>query len=240
MSFFKAFLCTLLAALVLFSGTALALQPKTESLTVACVGDSLTYGTGCRNRLAESWPSVLAQTEGPLDLETLNFGVYGQTVSSNPFRAYTRTLSFRQSMGSDADVYLVMLGSNDMLLPNWRQTLPDAYRQLLQGYLDLPQKPEVIVLLPPDLYYKNFLRYTNTEIEEVRRIEAAVAEELGLEIIDLSVVSGDMAEYCIDGGHYNAEGYAIFGEYIYEELCQLLNTGLLARAREALTRLSAA
>ena len=240
MSLFKAFLCTLPAALVLFSGTALALQPQSETLTVACVGDSLTYGTGCGDRLTESWPAVLAQTDGPLDLDTLNFGVYGQTVTHNPFNGYTRTLSFRRSMSAEADVYLVMLGSNDLLLPNWRQTLPQAYRQLLQGYLSLPGAPEVIVLLPPDLYYENFLSYTNVQIEEVRSIEAAVAEELGLHVIDLSAVSGDMAGYCIDGGHYNAEGYAIFAEYIYDELCALLDTGLFARAKSALKQLSAA
>lgn len=228
MTIFKRILCGLAAAL--FLGTAAwALQPDPMTLTVACVGDSLTYGTGADNRFTDSWPSVLAAAEGPLDLNTLNFGNYGRTVTDNRFLSYTNTLSFRQSMGANADVYLVMLGSNDLLLRGWEHTLPQAYRELLQGYMNLPQEPEVIVVLPPDLYYENFLRYTNTKIEDVRQIERSVAEELGLDVIDLSEISGNMADYCIDGGHYNSEGYALFGEYIYEQLCSLLRKSILSR-----------
>lgn len=228
MTVFKRILCGLTAALFLATA-AWALQPEPVSLTVACVGDSLTYGTGAANRFTDSWPSVLAAADGPLDLSTLNFGHYGRTVTDNRFLSYTNTLSYRQSMGAKADVYLIMLGSNDLLLWGWERSLPQAYRELLQSYMNLPQKPEVIVILPPDLYYENFLRYTNTKIEDVRRIERSIAEELGLDVIDLSAVSGDMESYCIDGGHYNSEGYAIFGEYIYEQLCTLLKKGILSR-----------
>lgn len=228
MTVFKRILCGLLAALFL-AGAAWALQPEPLSLKVACVGDSLTYGTGAANRFTDSWPSVLAAAEGPLDLTTLNFGSYGRTVTPNRFLAYTNTRTYRQSLEADADVYLVMLGSNDLLLRGWERSLPQAYRTLLQSYINLPQKPEVIVILPPDLYYKNFLRYTNVKIDDLRQMERRIAEELGLDVIDLSEVSGDMEDYCIDGGHYNSEGYAIFGSYIYEQLCPLVKKGLLSR-----------
>ena len=75
MSFFKAFLCTLLAAL----------QPQSRILTVACVDDSLTCGLDGGGRLTESRPAVPAQTEGPPDLKTLDFSVCSQTVTSKHF-----------------------------------------------------------------------------------------------------------------------------------------------------------
>lgn len=218
-----------LAALVLFSSAALALTSEPETLSVACVGDSLTFGTGARNPFTDNWPAVLERTEGSLALDTMNFGVYGRTVSAHPLSGYTATRSYRQSMGAGADVYLVMLGSNDLLLPHWQKSFPKQYRELLEGYMALPQDPEVIVLLPPDLYYKNHLRFTNTLMEDLRAMEQSIAQELGLAVIDLSEISGDMGSYCVDGGHYSSEGYALFADYIYGRLCTLLDRSLLSR-----------
>lgn len=227
MSFFKRIVLIVLV-LLMFSGMALAFAAEPVTLKVACVGDSLTFGTGTDNPQTESWPSVLAAASGPLELETYNFGVYGRTVTNSPFFGYTNTASYYQSLNADADVYLVMLGSNDLLSFNWRETLPQQYRELLQTYMSLPQQPQVIVLLPPDMYYEDRYSYLNAAVYELRDLEESIARELGLDVIDLSEISGGMAEYCIDGGHYNSEGYDLFGSYIYEKLCLLLKRGRLS------------
>ncbi len=220
MTSYKPYICIFLSLVLLLSGTALAQGDR--SYTVACVGDSLTFGTGCRNPWQESWPALLDKAEGAIDLSVSNYGVYGQTVTNGLINSYSKTPACWASHSAGADVYLVMLGSNDLLLPFWRNTLPSAYRSLLKSYMELPQEPEVIVLLPPDLYFENFLRFTNDQIEELRQTELAIAEELGLFVIDLSLSQGNQAHYCLDGGHFSAEGYALFAEYIYEELCRLL------------------
>lgn len=213
------------AAAMLFSTTAFALQDTAsqKEYTVACIGDSLTFGTGSDEPNTDSWPAVLAQKTGALTLDTINFGVYGSTVEMFTPWSYNDTWCFMNSLSSQADVYLILLGSNDCNSPSPEWTFDSAYRYLLNTYLNLPQDPTVVVVLPPDMYYESFpLSLSNTSVNAIREAECRIAGEYGLPVIDLSVISGDMEQYCVDGGHYNSTGYAMFADYIYDELCRIL------------------
>ena len=207
-----------LAALLILSGVGVAAQG--QEYRVACIGDSLTYGTGADNIETDSWPAVLASLPGFLRLETLNFGVYGSTVSQVEGKTYTDTTAYRDSLSCEADVYLVMLGSNDTLFPFLAGDFVTGYRELLQTYLDTGAR--VVVLLPPNMYYDGFFTFLDEDIYKVRAAERSVAEELGLEVIDLSSLSEELEDCCIDGGHFNSEGYAAFAEYIYRQLSHML------------------
>ncbi len=219
----KILIFTCIAAL-LIPTAAFARQTKEEprSYTVACIGDSLTFGTGSDEPGTQSWPAVLARESGDLALKTYNFGVYGSTVEMFTPWSYNDTACFAESLRCDADVYLIMLGSNDTSSPAPGWTFDDAYRKMLDCYTNLPQDPTVVVLLPPDLYFHNYLSFTNEEIVRIRDSEREIAEQYGLNVIDLSAISGDMEQYCVDGGHYNSTGYAMFADYIYSELCSIL------------------
>ncbi len=224
MAIWKKILLLACAAALTVPTTAFARQVEDDprSYTVACIGDSLTFGTGSDEPGTQSWPSVLAQESGELSLKTYNFGVYGSTVEMfNPW-SYNSTACFAESLRCDADVYLIMLGSNDTSSPAPDWTFEEAYRGMLECYTSLPQSPTVVVLLPPDLYFHNYLSFTNEEIVHIRDTERQIAAEFGLNVIDLSAISGDMEQYCVDGGHYNSTGYAMFADYIYSELCNIL------------------
>lgn len=225
MSKWKRMITFLFAAALLFSTTAFArpIGDEPPHYTVACIGDSLTFGTGSANPYRESWPSVLADKTGALDLDTINYGVYGSTVEMYTPWSYNDTRCFSDSLTSDAEVFLVLLGSNDCNSPSPEWTFDEAYRRLLTTYIELPQSPTVVVILPPDMYYDSFpLSLSNENIDDIRAAERRIASELGLDVIDLSAISGDMEEYCVDGGHYNSTGYAMFADYIYDELCAIL------------------
>ena len=209
----------LLLVLVLLATTALADTPE---YTVACMGDSLTFGLGAFDPATESWPAVLGELDGSVNFTTENYGAPGCTIQHVPELDYTWSDAYWDSLDSDADIFLVMLGSNDLMLWGWQKRLARDYQMLLQSYLDLPQSPRVIVVLPPALHYKNRYRFANREIYLLREMQEQVAEELGLDVISLADVSEDLERYCIDGGHYDSTAYAIFGEYIYDSLCELL------------------
>ncbi len=224
MSKWRRILIIFVSAAMLCATAALA-RPvfEPEQHTVACIGDSLTFGTGSNEPGTESWPAVLARKTGKLDLDTLNFGVYGSTVEMFTPWSYNDTWSFVNSLNSDADVFLILLGSNDCNSPAPDWTFDEAYRYLLTTYMNLPQSPTVVVVLPPDMYFKSFpLSMSNDSIETIRETERRIAAEYGLDVIDLSAISGDMEQYCVDGGHYDSTGYAMFADYIYGELCAIL------------------
>ncbi len=226
MSPIRKILLLFIAAVLLISPVCLAAAPSERiPYTVACVGDSLTLGIGSTEPRTESWPAVLQRSEGSLALTTYNFGVYGSTVETGMPWSYTYTPSYRASLQCDADVYLILLGSNDSNSPTRDENFEAAYRELLAQYLALPQQPQIIVLLPPDMYFEagSLWRMSNENIVPLRETERRIAEELRLPVIDLTEL-GSMEEYSVDGGHFSAEGYAIFAQFIYDGLCDILES----------------
>lgn len=225
MSPIRKILLLFIAAVLLISPVCFA-DATSESVpyTVACVGDSLTLGIGSTEPRTESWPAVLQRSEGALELTTYNFGVYGTTVENGMPWSYTLTPSYRASLQCGADVYLILLGSNDSNSPTRDENFEAAYRELLEQYLALPQQPQVIVLLPPDMYFADgsFWRMSNENIVPLRETERSIAEEFDLPVIDLTEL-GSMEEYCVDGGHFSADGYALFAQFIYDGLCDILD-----------------
>ena len=58
-----------------------------ETIRVACVGNSITYGAGIENRVKDSYPAQLGRMLGDR-WETRNFGVSGATMlkkGDNPY-----------------------------------------------------------------------------------------------------------------------------------------------------------
>ena len=57
-----------------------------EPLRVACVGDSITYGHGIRDREHDTYPAILDSLLGD-KFDVQNFGVSGTTTLKNRFTA---------------------------------------------------------------------------------------------------------------------------------------------------------
>jgi len=224
MSSFRKILLIFIVAVFAVSTVSFAVSPtESAAYTVACVGDSLTIGTGSAEPWSDSYPARLMSEQGTLSLSTYSFGVYGSTVENDLPWSYTFTHCFRNSLRCDADVFLIMLGSNDVNSPTREQNFVNDYRTLLQYYCDLPQQPEVIVVLPPDLYFtQDFLQAANENISSVRETERSIAKELGLSVIDLSSLD-ELETHCVDGGHFDTEGYAMIADYIYNRLTRILD-----------------
>ena len=57
---------------------------------------------------------------------------------------------FQKSLECGAEVYLIMLGTNDANVSNWdRNLFRIAYKALVRKYTELRQKPLVFLMIPP-------------------------------------------------------------------------------------------
>ena len=95
-------------ALICCSGVmALSVQPQTSknnSIRVACVGDSITFGFG--------YPENL-QTKLGDDYTVNNFGVSASTVVTHSYKPYVNQNAFIQSKDFQPEIVIIMLGTND-------------------------------------------------------------------------------------------------------------------------------
>ena len=91
----------------------------TTPTRIACVGDSITWGTFVWNRKRNSYPAQLQAMLGERFI-VRNFGVMGHTLQSAGDYPYRISKAFKSSSAFEPDVVLLMLGTNDSKPPNWK------------------------------------------------------------------------------------------------------------------------
>ena len=107
-----------------------------HKIRIACVGDSITYGYGTNNIENESYPARLQELLGD-NFIVNNYGVNAMTVLSNTETPYTQTVQYLQSLESNADIVILMLGTNDAKLGNWAKNETNFildYEKLINKY----------------------------------------------------------------------------------------------------------
>jgi lysophospholipase L1-like esterase len=92
-----------------------------EARLVACVGDSITYGSGIADRTHDSYPAQLERMLKEFDpaWEVENFGVSGATLLSKGDRPYIRESAYQNALASHPDIVIIKLGTNDSKPQNW-------------------------------------------------------------------------------------------------------------------------
>ncbi len=186
--------------------------------TIACIGDSITYGEHNRMR---SYPAFLGFLLWQ-DYSVINYGHAGTTMRSDLGTPYKNTKAFADCKAADADIYLLMLGTNDSYWdPQWTDT--DDQRFLnscieILNAVDPDKKAEIFILNCP-VYYGSG-KYAS---EQVRTLQ----EQLPKILVDQGYNAGffDMyaftkeslpAKYFPDQIHPTSEGYRIIAEELYK------------------------
>lgn len=197
---------------------------ETEKKYIACIGDSITFGSGVRaSRDTESYPAYLQQEidealgEG---YQVLNYGLSGRTLSKIGDSPYCNTKFYQESLEVQADIYIIMLGTNDSKPSNWDA---DTYRADWSLYIEAYQaaNPDAqIYLMQPCKAFpgtdgKIVYEIDNGPIStEIYDIVAAVGETYGLPVIDLYTLTEDHPEWYVDGVHPGAAGNQAIASYI--------------------------
>ena len=185
-----------------------------------------------------------------------DYGVSGLSVLPDPYYATVPSerdkargayynSNVQKALKSSPDIVLIMLGTNDSKLTAdgkagvWdsatggEENFYQAYKKLVKAFIDLPSKPKVYVMLPPPALPQNYrgrnaYRISN-EIQDrhIIPIEWNVAEELGLEIIDVRSVfpsptdqnaMSKLALFLHDCVHPNSRGYQMIAQTVAKHL----------------------
>lgn len=123
-----------------------------EPIRVACVGNSITYGHGLKNRSTESYPSVLGEMLGE-KYEVRNFGISARTLLNKGDHPYMKEQLFAEARAFHPDIVVIKLGTNDTKPHNWKHA--QDFRHDLSALIDsfrCEGSPRIYLCYPATVY----------------------------------------------------------------------------------------
>ncbi len=196
-----------------------------NTIRIACVGDSITFGALVKNRELNCYPAQLGALLGP-EYSVRNFGVNGHAAQRSADKPYWEHKYLKTSSDFEPDIVLLMLGTNDTTDRNWQGVEPYIadLRELAAHYISLPSHPVVYIMTPPTQFFvenptKVIHKMNNDRLDEITSALKILAGELGLPVIDINAATKNHPEFfCFDGLHPDAGGAQLIAETVYEAL----------------------
>jgi lysophospholipase L1-like esterase len=180
-------------------------------IRVACVGDSITQGSG--------YPHKLQILLGP-NYTVGNFGVSGSTVSQNSTIPYMNQTAFKKAEDFDPDIVVIMLGTNDANpeIAHSEENFESDYNQLVNSFEALNGDQMIWVVKSPPIF-SNTSSYNNTYLADtvIPHVDN-VANQLNLPTVDMYNVFSNHSDYFMDGVHPNPDGASLIASNVYDAI----------------------
>lgn len=219
------------SSILICAATASLFMPRKEKAkrkglpSIVCIGDSITFGHGViLTRNHDAWPRIL-EHKLQEKYAVLNFGFSGSTLLKEGDQPY-RPDFWRAAQDRRAQIYLLMLGTNDSKPYNWdakryAEQLDERVRELKA----IPSAKRICLVAPPPAFkissedaYAAFDIDPAVIRDKIRPIVKETAEKNDVEFIDLYAPMEGHSEYMADGVHPNREGNEMIATRIVEHL----------------------
>ena len=202
---------------------------------IACIGDSITYGFGLKNRERDAYPAQLQRMldeKFPGKYEVRNFGnpgrgVYTHTKFKGTCRAFASVPEHALALAWHPDIVICNLGAND-----WGEigkegdgrlakgTFAREYHALLDEYRKLSTKPKIVIWTALAPLGKAHGARGKPCVETLNAELVRFAEKENLPGIDMRTPLADDIESLVlkDGIHPNPEGSRQIAETTFKAL----------------------
>lgn len=196
--------------------------PARQRIKVACVGNSITYGTGVENREVNAYPVQLQRMLGER-YEVENFGKPGTTLTNLGYRPYTKQEEYRKALDFAGDIVVIHLGINDTdprVWPNYRDNFVNDYLSLISSFRKANPKARIIIarMTPISDRHPRFLSGTRDWHAEIQKDIETVAKQTGLQLIDFHEPLYPYPHLLPDGVHPDVEGAGILAKTVYSAI----------------------
>lgn len=191
-----------------------------DKIKVACVGNSITYGTGVADREVNAYPVKLQGMLGDR-YEVANFGKPGATLLNHGHRPYTRQQEYKDALAFAGDVVVIHLGINDTdprNWPNYRDEFIGDYRALMRSFREVNPKVRFLLARMTPLSHRHYRFESGTRDwhAEIQTAIECIAKAEGVQLIDFHEPLYPYHYVLEDAVHPNAEGAAILAKTVYE------------------------
>ena len=208
----------LIVVLLLF--ISITTQSQNKIVKVACVGNSITYGAGIKDRVKDAYPAVLERMLGT-GYEVRNFGKSGTTLLRNGNSPYWKTAQYKNVKTFNPDIVVIKLGSNDSKPMNkafWNEFQNDL-ENMVDTFRLLPSHPKIYLCIPVPAIGKGNFGITDSvlcqviipQIKNVARIKET-------ELIDLHKVFENKDSLIPDRVHPNEAGAVLIAKAVAQRV----------------------
>ena len=193
--------------------------PRKDAVRVACIGNSITFGAGIRNRSRDSYPSVLARMLGD-NYWVKNFGVSARTMLNKGDHPYMNEPAYKNALAFNPNIVVIKLGTNDSKSFNWKYKadfMKDA-QTMIDAFKVLPSQPKIYLCYPSKSYRTGDNINDDIISKEIIPMIKKVAKKNHLPVIDLHSAMDGMPELFPDKVHPNEEGAKVMAKAVYQAL----------------------
>ncbi|MFS2724167.1 GDSL-type esterase/lipase family protein [Bacteroides thetaiotaomicron] len=196
--------------------------PRKDAVRVACIGNSITFGAGIRNRSRDSYPSVLARMLGD-NYWVKNFGVSARTMLNKGDHPYMNEPAYKNALAFNPNIVVIKLGTNDSKSFNWKYKadfMKDA-QTMIDAFKGLPSQPKIYLCYPSKAYLTGDGINDDIISKEVIPMIKKLAKKNGLSVIDLHTAMDGMPELFPDRIHPNEKGAQVMAKVVYQSISAL-------------------
>lgn len=196
--------------------------PRKDAVRVACIGNSITFGAGIKNRSRDSYPSVLARMLGD-SYWVKNFGVSARTMLNKGDHPYMNEPAYKNALAFNPNIVVIKLGTNDSKSFNWRYKadfMKDA-QTMIDAFKGLPSQPKIYLCYPSKAYLTGDGINDDIISKEIIPMIKKLAKKNNLFVIDLHTAMDGMPELFPDRIHPNEKGAQVMAKAVYQSISAL-------------------
>ena len=176
-----------------------------EKIRIACIGDSVTFGDGLKQR-AQAYPGQLQVLLGD-GYDVRNFGVNSMAVLKKADFSYFNTKAYKEALAFNPNIVISQFGGNDSKEQNWphKADFLGDYKELLDSFKALPTKPRIIINTTSPAFMNKWTITDDRILNEVIPLVRQTAFDEGLEVIDIHTALIGMGDEFPDKMHPGPE-----------------------------------
>ncbi len=196
--------------------------PRKDAVRVACIGNSITFGAGIKNRSRDSYPSVLARMLGD-SYWVKNFGVSARTMLNKGDHPYMNEPAYKNALAFNPNIVVIKLGTNDSKSFNWKYKadfMKDA-QTMINAFKGLPSRPKIYLCYPSKAYLTGDGINDDIISKEIIPMINKLAKKNDLSVIDLHTAMDGMPELFPDRIHPNEKGAQVMAKAVYQSISAL-------------------
>ena len=196
--------------------------PRKDAVRVACIGNSITFGAGIKNRSRDSYPSVLARMLGD-NYWVKNFGVSARTMLNKGDHPYMNEPAYKTALAFNPNIVVIKLGTNDSKSFNWKYKadfMKDA-QTMINAFKGLPSQPKIYLCYPSKAYLTGDGINDDIISKEIIPMIKKLAKKNDLSVIDLHTAMDGMPELFPDRIHPNEKGAQVMAKAVYQSISAL-------------------
>lgn len=193
-------------------------SPRQDAVRVACIGNSITHGSGIDMQEQNGYPAQLGRLLGD-SYNVKNYGVGGRCMMNTADHPYMQEQAWRDAKAFNPNIVVIKLGTNDSKAFQWNQQQYERdYQSMIDTLKSLPAAPRIMLCTPIRAFRDKWGITDSVIVNGVIPTIQRLANKNNLQVVDLHPVVDDRSQMTADMIHPNDKGAKRMAETVAEAI----------------------